>query len=679
MSQPLDLSSRVISDIVVHTKYARYQEDLQRRRTWQECVKENEDMHIRRYPHLEAEIRENFKYVYNKEVLTSMRSMQYGGLPIELSPNRVYNCAFAHVDDKSIFSEFMFLLMGGSGVGYSVQGKHVAKLPPVQAPDGYQRFLISDSVEGWADAVRTLSRAYFQGKFRPIFDDRDIRPKGARIKKAGGKAPGSRKLMEALANVEKVFVQAVGRGLTELESHDIACYVADCIVSGGVRDSAMISLFSPDNMDMITCKGSYKAHIHQEVAELEDGKMRCIVKIPQYENVMNCNLYNGKDNITLDLPKWAYDGLKENGVLPFFIVHPQRARANNSMLIERGTVTKEEFFKLWKRVEDSGAGEPGIYWTNNSEQGTNPCAEIGLNSNQFCNLTTINGARVEGQDDYNKKARVAAFIGTLQAGYSDFHYLRPIWRETTEKEALLGVSITNIAYNKLEKLEKDTAAKHAVAENVRVAKLIGINAAARVTCIKPEGSSTLALGTYGSGIHGIHDPFFIRNVRIKKADAIYEYLLSKIPDLVEDDEQAPDLKAVVSIPVKAPEGVIMRHETPIDLLERVKDYSINWVQAGHVSGENTHNVSATISIKQDEWEEVGEWMWENKDIYNGLACLPYDGGIYRQAPLQTITEEEYEEKVKLLEEIDLSQVIEEDDNTDLVNELACFSGTCEIA
>lgn len=678
-TEQMELSSQVLSDIVIHTKYARYEEILKRRRVWEECVRENEEMHIRKYPHMEAEIRENFKYVYNKEVLTSMRSLQYGGLPIELAPNRIYNCAFAHIDDKSIFSEIMFLLMGGSGVGYSVQYQHVNKLPQVVEPTGYQRFIVSDSVEGWSDAVRTLIRAYMQGKFRPIFDFRDIRPKGSRIKKAGGKAPGHEKLQIALKNIEKVLVQAVGRSLITLEVHDINCYIADCIVSGGVRDSAMISLFSKGDNDMITCKGSYNAYIHQEIAELEDGSRKCMVKIPANKNIMNTNLYNGKDSIELTLAPWAYNHLKDQGKLPFFLVHPQRGRANNSMLLERGTITKDEFFELWKQIEESGSGEPGIYWTNNPEQGTNPCAEIGLNTNQFCNLTTINGAKVEGQEDYNKKAKVAAFIGTLQAGYTDFHYLRPIWRETTEREALLGVSITNVAYNKLNDLSKSEAAEHAVAENVRVAELLGINPAARITCIKPEGTSTLALGTYGSGIHGIHDPFFIRNIRIKKSDAIYKYLLTKIPQLVADDEQAPDIKAVISIPVKAPEGVIMRHESPLDLLERIKDYSINWVKTGHISGENTHNVSATVSIKPDEWEEVGEWMWDNSDYYNGLSCLPYDGGIYRQAPLETITEDEYNEKVKYLEAIDLTEIVEEDDNTDLINELACAgSSSCEI-
>lgn len=676
-----DLSSQILSDIITHMKYARYIDSEKRRMTWEECVRESEEMHIRKFPELEQEIRANFKYVYSKEVLTSMRSLQYGGLPIELSPNRIYNCAFGHVDDVAMFHEVMFLLMGGSGVGFSVQKQHVAKLPEVRKPEKDIRYLIGDSVEGWSDAVKALINAYMGNGPRPRFDDRDIRPKGSRIKKAGGKAPGPEKLMTALRHVEAVLISAIGRKLDTIEVHDITCYIADCIVSGGIRSSAMISLFSPDDVEMITCKGSYPIEYVESYKDTDSDKHTFRFRFK--ETNMNTNTYglypiDEDDIVTIKVGEYDVNWFKETNKLPFFYLHPQRWRANNSMLIKRGSITKDEFFALWKMVEESGSGEPGIYWTEDVEQGTNPCAEIGLNTNQFCNLTTINGALVSGQEDFNKKAKVSAFLGTLQATYTDFHYLRPIWRETTEAEHLLGNSITNIAYNRLEHLDKEQAALCVLEENERVAKLVGVKPAARTTCIKPEGTSTLLLGTHGSGVHGVHDDFFLRSIRVNKADAIYGYLVQKVPQLIEDEFGDPENKAVISIPVKAPDGVITRHESPIDLLERIKDYSTKWVRPGHRSGINTHNVSATISIKPEEWQEVGQWMWDNKEYYNGLSCLPYDGGIYKQAPLQTITEEEYLEKVRYLNSLDLTEVIEDDDNTDLINELACAGGACTI-
>lgn len=358
-------------------------------------------------------------------------------------------------------------------------------------------------------------------------------------------------------------------------------------------------------------------------------------------------------------------------------VAPNRGRANNSALILRYKIKKKEFMKFWKLIRESGSGEPGIFFSNDKEAACNPCCEIGLRANQFCNLVTMNAGQVETQEQFDDMTRAASFIATLQAGYTDFHYIRDIWRKTTEKEALLGISMTGIAGSKVLILDKERAAEEAIKENKRVASIIGINSAARLTCVKPEGSSSLVLGT-SSGVHAWHDKYYIRRIRVGKNEAIYTYLSIHHPELLEDDKFKPDVQAVISIPQKAPEGAILRSESAMDLLERIKLLSETWVKTGHISGPNSHNVSATISVKENEWDEVGEWMWKNKDTYNGLSVLPYDDHTYVQAPFESCTKEKYEELIKTLHKVDISKIIEVEDLTDLKGEIACGGGACEI-
>jgi len=303
--------------------------------------------------------------------------------------------------------------------------------------------------------------------------------------------------------------------------------------------------------------------------------------------------------------------------------------------------------------------------------------EISLRPNQFCNLTEVNVSNVESQEDLNDRVRAASFIGTLQAGYTDFHYLRPIWKKTTEKDALIGVSMTGIGSNKLEGLDLKQASNVVKEENERVAKLIGIRKSARTTTTKPSGTSSLVLGT-SSGIHAWHNDYYIRRLRVGKNEAIYQYLAVYHPELVEDDYTRPHDSAVISIPQKAPDNAIYRTESPFQLLERVKHVYTNWIKPGHRTGNNTHNISATVSIKDDEWESVGQWMWDNREFYNGLSVLPYNGGIYKQAPFEDITEEQFNELISTLNNLDLTRIIEDDDNTDLQSEAACAGGVCEI-
>ena len=615
--------NEILSDITVHMKYAKYIPELSRRETWKELVTRNKDMHIKKYPKLKDEIENVYQQVYNKKVLPSMRSLQFGGKPIEISPNRLYNCSYLPIDSIDSFSETMFLLLSGCGVGYSVQQHHVKQLPHITKPfdNRWRRFVIGDSIEGWSDAIKVLIKSYLGGKrsSKIKFDYTDIRPKGARLVTSGGKAPGPQPLKECIVKIKGILdAKDDSSKLTTLEVHDIVCHIADAVLAGGIRRAALISLFSAYDEEMIACKSS----------------------------------------------NW-------------WETNPQRGRANNSAVLIRHKITKQFFMDLWKRIELSGAGEPGVYFNNDKDWGTNPCCEIALRPFQFCNLCEVNVSDIVDQEDLNNRVRAASFIGTLQAGYTDFHYLREVWKETTEKDALIGVSMTGIASKKVLDLDMNEAAEIVKKENARLAKLIGVNKAARTTCVKPAGTTSLVLGT-SSGIHAWHNDYYIRRLRVGKNESIYSYLLEHHPELIADEYFSPHDTAVIEIPQSAPKGSIVRTESAFDLLERVKLVASKWVKPGHKSGSNTHNVSATISLKSNEWNKAGDWMWDNRDYYNGLSVLPYDGGTYIQAPFEDISKKEYEKLSKHLNKINLENVVEKDDNTDLSGELACGGGSCEI-
>jgi ribonucleoside-diphosphate reductase alpha chain len=284
---------------------------------------------------------------------------------------------------------------------------------------------------------------------------------------------------------------------------------------------------------------------------------------------------------------------------------------------------------------------------------------------------------VDSQEELNNRVGAAAFFGTLQAGFTDFHYLRPIWQKTTQKDALLGIGMTGIGSGEILKYDLEIAAHVAKVTNSMISEVIGTNEAARITCIKPSGTTSLVLGT-ASGIHAWHNDYYLRTMRFNKNEDIASYLMVNHPELCEDDVLRPTDTVCVRIPVKAPEGSIYRTETPIDTLERVKRFSLEWIKAGHINGDNTHNVSATISIKEDEWEPVGNWMWDNREVYNGLSVLPYWGGSYKQSPFEDISKEEYEKRIKTLKSIDLTKVMEIDDNVEFSQVASCAGGACAI-
>jgi ribonucleoside-triphosphate reductase len=407
------------------------------------------------------------------------------------------------------------------------------------------------------------------------------------------------------------------------------CHLADAVLSGGIRRSAMISLFSHDDYEMMECKfGNW----------------------------------------------WELNG--------------QRGRSNNSVVLDRNEITEDQFKEIWSKVEMSGSGEPGIYWTNNKDWGTNPCCEIALRPYQFCNLCEVNVSDIQSQSDLNERVKIAAFFGTLQAGFTDFHYLRSIWKKTTEEDALIGVGMTGIASGKVLNLDLKQAANIVKLENKEIADLININQAARTTTIKPSGTTSCVLGT-SSGIHAWHNDYYIRRIRVMKNDPLYYYLFMYHPQLIEDDKLQSHNTAIISIPQEAPQGSILRTESAMDLLQRINKFNIEWVKEGHQKGDNTNNVSATVSIDKskiyefksfnlNEWEVVGDWMWYNKDSYNGISVLPYDNGSYIQAPFENCTKEKFLELSKNLNEIDLTKVIEEDDNVNFTENLACGPDGCEV-
>jgi ribonucleoside-triphosphate reductase (thioredoxin) len=620
-----DRSVDILSDITTYMKYAKYLPEENRRETFEEMVTRNKQMHIKKFPELKNEINEAYTFVSAKKVLPSMRSMQFAGKPIEVNPARINNCSYMPVDDYRAFSEAMFLLLAGCGVGYSIQRHHVEQLPEIVHPNNARtrRFLIGDSIEGWADSIKALVRSYYFGGSKIRFDYSDIRSKGTLLVTSGGKAPGPQPLRECLVKLEGILeAKEVGTRLTTVEVHDIMCHIADAVLAGGIRRAAMIALFSADDEEMLGAKAG----------------------------------------------NWWES-------------NPQRGRANNSVLVMRHRVDKEFFMDLLARTEASKAGEPGISLSNDKEMGFNPCHEISLKNNTFCNLVEINASDIENQEELNARARAGAFIATLQASYTDFHYLRGCWQRNTERDALIGVSMTGIASGAVlgEEISMKQAAQVVKDENSRVAELIGIRPAARTTAVKPAGTTSLVLGT-SSGIHAWHAPYYIRRIRVGKNEAIYHHLAVHHPELVEDEFFRPHDTAVISIPQRAPEGAIIRDESAYRFLERVKKVSQEWVSEGHRRGSNKNNVSATVSVRDNEWGDLSEWMWKNRDHYTGLSLLPYDDAAhtYKQAPFEECSKETYEVMMAALVDVDITAIVELEDNTTQAENLACAGGTCAV-
>jgi len=616
----LNPSNKLLSDIIAFRTYAKFLPHLGRRESLEETINRNMTMHLDRFPKLSRDILKAYQKVHELKVLPSMRAMQFSGPAVLKNNLRQYNCSYLNIDDIRAFGETMFLLLSGTGVGYSVQSRHISQLPKVTLPKEEGYFLAHDSIMGWAQCVDVLFEAYFLGRIRPQFDFSAIRPKGSYLVTTGSQAPGPEPLKYALNLVEEKLKLAVGRKLLPLEIHDIICILSDAVLAGGIRRAALISLFDRDDTQMLKCKSG----------------------------------------------EW-------------WVKAPWRARANNSVVLKRGEVTQEEFTHIYNLCRESNAGEPGFFWTNDYDVGGNPCMEIALNSNQLCNLTTINQSNLTSEKDFLDRVYSATLIGTLQAAYTDFPYVREKWRQVTESEALLGVSFTGIAdsngFVTKELLKKASAL--ALEVNEKYAHKIGIKMAARIGTVKPEGSASCVLGS-SSGIHSRHAEHYIRRVRMNKNDPLAIYLGNTIPDLVENDATSSS-GIVVSIPQESPENALTRHkETALTLFNRALFYRKNWIEATYREGVNHHNVSVTISLKENEWEPLLEKMWEKRESYNGISLLPFDDSSYKQMPFEECSKETYENTLKLVKGIDLKLIKEESDNTNRIEQLACVGGVCVI-
>lgn len=582
-------STSLLSELIVYMKYARYiKDDLSEKETWDQLIERNKRMNIEKFPQLSEEIEHAYQYVLSKKILPSMRALQFSGLAINVNPVRGYNCAFTVIDDIKAFPEIMFLLLSGCGVGFSVQKHHVNNLPCIKRPTTTRnkRFLIADSIEGWSDAVKALIKSYFcGGKSNIVFDYRAIRPQGSLLKTSGGIAPGHYGLQTTLNKIRNILENKKdGEQLSTIECHDIVCHIANCVLSGGIRRSALISLFSEDDVEMFSSKTG-----------------------------------------------------------EFYLSNPQRCFANNSVVIERDKIDDQQFRLLWEKIFSINTGEPGIYLTNDKNLGTNPCCEISLNPFQFCNLVEINTSTIENSTDYFERCRAAAFIATLQASYTDFHYLRSIWKKNTERESLIGVSMTGLASNLITSDMMEEGARIVKSENQRVASLVGINSSARCTTVKPAGTSSIVLGC-SSGIHAWYDYYYLRRVRIMKSDPLYIKLVQIIPELIEDDFIRSHDTAVISIPITCTNKnkvIVRQKETSLQFLERVKTAYKHWIIKGHTKGKNMNNVSATVNVRVEEREEVVRWLYENRFYYNGITVFQPEDSVYKQMPFESISEELY--------------------------------------
>jgi ribonucleoside-diphosphate reductase alpha chain len=620
-------TEEILSNINIYSKYANYIPELERREIWEEVVLRNKNMHLEKFkdiPEVLLDIGKAYEFVLDKKILPSMRSLQFAGKSILKNPARLYNCAGVAMNDYRSFSEIMFLLLSGAGVGFSIQSHHIEQLGEVKKTNKSKRYLIADSIEGWADSVKVLMKSYLKGTPYPRFDYSQIRKKGTPVS-SGGKAPGPGPLRECLVKIDNILQDKEdGIILKSIDVHDIVCHIADAVMSGGIRRAATISLFDFDDIDMRKAKAG-----------------------------------------------------------DWWELNPQRGRANNSAVIMRSKIKEDEFKRFFKDIEYSGAGEPGIFFTNDKEVITNPCAEISLrlpyNGGAFCNLVEINGGSIKDQEDFNQRAKYASLIATLQASYTDFHYLRPAWKTQAEKEALIGVGLTGISDGKVLNLDKAQAAKYVLKENERISKLIGINKAYRTTTVKPSGNSSVVLKT-SSGIHARHAPYYWRRMRINKSEPIYTYLSVHASKLLIDDIYDPENTSVISVVVKSNKDAIFRNENAINFLNRVKLVFSKWIVSGHRKGANYNNVSATCSVKDHEWNELFDWCWENKESFTGISFLPFDGGSYQQLPFEDATKKDYLEFITTIKDykLDFKDIIELSDKTDLIGEVACGGGKCEI-
>jgi ribonucleoside-diphosphate reductase alpha chain len=624
-------------NFIAKSRYSRFLQGDNRRENWAESVD-------RYFNFIEDKLATDHNYIVPRELSTelrtavtnldlmpSMRAIMTAGKALERDNTAGYNCSYMPIDDPKAFDEAMYILLCGTGVGFSVEQKYVNQLPevPDQLFDSKTTIVVSDSKEGWAKSLRQLIALLYSGEI-PHWDISKVRPSGARLKTFGGRASGPGPLEELFKFTIAKFRCAIGRKLTSLECHDILCKIGEVVVVGGVRRSAMISL-----------------------SDLEDSRMSSAKSGTWWE---------------------------QNG---------QRALANNSATYE-AKPDIGQFLQEWTSLYHSHSGERGIFSRAASKSqaakngrrdsdhdfGTNPCSEIILRPYQFCNLTEVVVRAEDTVEDLARKVRLATILGTYQSTMTHFPYLRKIWQKNTQDERLLGVSFTGIFDNKwMSTVCEDTQKKleilkHvAVESNKETADALGINPSTAITCVKPSGTVSQLVDS-ASGIHPRHSVYYIRRVRGDKKDPLTQFMINQgVP--YEDCVMRPESTVVFSFPQKAPEGATLRDDlTAIDHLDVWLMYQRHWCE---------HKPSVTISVKEEEWMDVGAWVWRHFDEVSGVSFLPYDGGTYRQAPYEECTKQQYEELLAVVPKaIDWDTLVEIDDNVKGAQELACSAGSCEI-
>jgi len=619
-------------EYIAASRYARFVDDKKRRETWSETVERYVDYIFSRTSTITANSalkEELFSAIKNLELMPSMRAMMTAGKSADRDNTCVYNCSYLPVDDPKSFDEAMFILLCGTGVGFSVESKYISLLPevPEKLFESDHTIAVHDSKEGWAKSLRLLLANLWAGEI-PKWDVSNVRAAGTRLKTFGGRASGPEPLVDLFKFTVNMFKHAQGRRLNSLECHDLMCKIGEVVVVGGVRRSAMISL-----------------------SDLDDERIRHAKAGPWWDTA------------------------------------PHRALANNSAVYSE-TPTVGKFMEEWLSLYNSHSGERGIFNREaarktvekyghrdpNYEFGTNPCSEIVLRPYQFCNLSEVVVRHDDDKQTLLRKVRLASILGTIQSTFTKFPYLRKVWQRNTEEERLLGVSLTGIYDNPLLTTQGDELnalltelREEARRANEEYAQLLGIPKSAAITCVKPSGTVSQLVDS-ASGIHPRHSKYYIRRVRGDKKDPLTQFLISQgVPN--EACVYKPDQTVVFSFPIKAPDGITRSDVTPISHLELWLTYQRHWCE---------HKPSVTISVEEQDWPRVGAWTWENFSEISGVSYLPYDGGTYRQAPYEECSQEDYESLKASLPKINWEDFKENTDNVEGAQQLACSAGSCEI-
>ena len=695
-----ELVNKGLQDFIFVSKYARWIPEEKRRETWEETVNRVCSMHLQKYDFLSNEDKNKiiwaFDMVKQKKVLPSMRSMQFGGAAILAHEPRIYNCCTRHLDSIRAFSELAYLMLCGCGTGIGLSKKYLGRLPKLVGGDDKTgsviTYVIEDTIEGWADSLEALLGCYFKNNAysgrRIIFDYSKIRRKGARLKTGGGQAPGYKPLKLAhqriKAHLDKIIEEDGVSVMRPIHAYDTLMHFADAVLSGGVRRTASSVVFDRDDAEMMTAKTFFNVDKWRDSYDADT-------------DIHHMKLWVHQKSYDVAIDSCTYDNLMDTAQISWQYIEPQRARSNNSVLLLRDRVTKEQFQEIIQHTRQFG--EPGFVWANHEDTLFNPCYEIafipvtenGECGVQFCNLVTLNGDKIESAEDLMRCVEAQAIIATLQAGYTSFPYLSQTSEQLTKEEALLGCSMTGVLSSKI--LQDGTLLKEAVSEierqNITWAKKINIKQAARTTALKPEGTGSLVIGVQTPGCHPAHSSYFFKRVQVTQGDDIYEFFKQHNPHMCEKSVwNTHGTDDVITFPIKAKEGSVVKDDlSAIQHLNIVRMLQKQWVIPGTTSQNKkniTNNVSCTIIVKKEEWHQVISHIYEHRHTYAAVSLLDYYGDkIYAQAPFEKITSaSEFNKYCSLLDnykEVDYSKLYEVKDKTTHNAEVACGNGSCLVA